>query len=255
MSEHVREELHGPVAVITVDRPPVNAYNREIRDGIHDAVARFDADPEVRAIVLTATGTVFSGGQDMEEPEVQAAGTVPYSVLRSFDRLCDALTHSATPTICAVNGSAVGGGLEVVLACDLRVAAASAKFGAVGAKMGLIASSQRLVRIVGEPQAKLLALTARRIDSARALEIGLVHEVVQGDSLLEHAIALGTEIAGNAPLSVARAKAAINRASEIPLADGLRLQREFFLELSQTDDHKEAVRAFREKRPPEFRNR
>lgn len=255
MSEHLREELHGPVAVITVDRPPVNAYNREIRDGIVDAVTRFEADPEVRAIVLTATGSVFSGGQDMEEPEVQAAGGIPYSVLRSFDRLCDTLNQVSKPTIAAVNGSAIGGGLEVVLSCDLRLAADTAKFGAVGAKMGLIASSQRLVRIVGEPQAKLMAFTARRLDAARALQTGLVHEVVPGGALLDHAIALGHEIAATAPLSIARAKAAINRASEVPLADGLRMQREFFLELSQTDDHKEAVRAFREKRPPEFRNR
>lgn len=255
MSEHLREELHGPVAVITVDRPPVNAYNREIRDGIVDAVARFEADPEVRVIVLTATGSVFSGGQDMEEPEVQAAGSIPYTVLRSFDRLCDALTTSSKPTIAAVNGSAIGGGLEVVLACDLRVAADTAKFGAVSAKMGLIASTQRLVRVVGEAQAKWMAFTARRLDAARALETGLVHEVVPGAELLQHVLALGHEIAGNAPISVARAKEAINRASEVPLADGLRMQREFFLELSLTEDHKEAVRAFREKRPPEFRNR
>ena len=255
MSEHLREELHGPVAVITVDKPPVNAYDRGVRDGIVAALDRFEADPEVRAIVLTATGKVFSGGQDMAEPEVQAAGGIPYSVLLSFDRLCDRLNHVAKPTICAINGSAIGGGLEVVLSCDLRISAASAKFGAAGVKMGLIASSQRLVRIVGEPHAKLLAFTARRIDAARALEIGLVHEVVADDALLEHALALGHEIAGNAPLSVARAKAAINRASEVPLAEGLRLQREYFLELSQTDDHREAMRAFREKRPPEFRNR
>lgn len=255
MSEHLREELHGPVGVITVDRPPVNAYNREIRDGIVDAVCRFEADPEVRAIVLTATGSVFSGGQDMEEPEVKAAGGIPYTVLRSFDRLCDTLNHASKPTIAAINGSAIGGGLEVVLACDLRIASTAAKFGAVGAKMGLIASSQRLVRIVGEPQAKLMTFTARRLDAARALETGLVHEVVAPAALLDHVLALGHEIALTAPLSIARAKAAINRASDVPLADGLRMQREFFLELSQTEDHKEAVRAFREKRPPEFRNR
>lgn len=255
MSDHLLEELHGPVAVITVNRPPVNAYNRAVRDGIVEAVARCEAEPEVRAIVLTATGTVFSGGQDLEEEEVAGADGIPYAVLRSFDRLCDTLNQSTKPTIAAVNGAAIGGGLEVVLSCDLRVAADTAKFGAAGAKMGLISSTQRLVRVVGEPQAKLLALTARRIDAARAAEIGLVHEVVPSDALLAHAIALGNEIAACAPLSVARAKAAINRASEVPLADGLRLQREFFLELSQSDDHKEAVRAFREKRPPEFRNR
>lgn len=255
MSEHLREELHGPVAVITVDRPPVNAYDAGIRDGITDAIGRYEADPEVRAIVLTGTGTVFSGGQDMEEPSVKAAGGIPYTVLRSFDRLCDALTASSKPTIAAINGSAIGGGLEVVLACDLRIAADTARFGAVGTKMGLIASTQRLVRVVGEPQAKLLAFTARRIDAARAERIGLVHEVVPGAALLDHVIALGHEIAETAPLSVARAKTAINRASDVPLADGLRMQREFFQELSLTDDHKEALRAFKEKRPPEFRGR
>lgn len=255
MSEHLRTELVGPVGVITVDRPPVNAYNREIRDGIVDAVARFDGDPAVRAIVLTATGSVFSGGQDMEEPEVQAAGGIPYSVLLNFDRLCDALTLSPKPTIAAVNGSAIGGGLEVVLSCDLRIAADTARFGAAGAKMGLISSTQRLVRVVGEAQARLLAFTARRLDAATAVSIGLVHEVVPDAGLLEAALALGQEIAQTAPLSVARAKQAINRAAELPLADGLRLQREYFLELSQTEDHQEAVRAFREKRTPEFRNR
>ena len=255
MSEHLRTELVGPIAVITIDRPPVNAYNREIRDGIVAAVARFDTDPAVRAIVLTATGSVFSSGQDLEEPEVQAAGGVPYSVLRSFDRLCDALTYSPKPTIAAVNGSAIGGGLEVVLSCDLRIAADTAKFAAVGAKLGLIASTQRLVRVVGEPQAKLLAFTARRLDAAAAAAVGLVHEVVPGADLLAAALALGGEIAQTAPLSIARAKQAINCASDLSLADGLRLQREFFLELSQTEDHQEAVRAFREKRTPEFRNR
>ena len=255
MSEHLRTEQFGPIAVITVDRPPVNAYNREIRDGIAAAVSRFELDPEVRAIVLTATGSVFSGGQDMEEPEVRAAGGIPYSVLRSFDRLCDALTHSPKPTIAAINGSAIGGGLEVVLSCDLRIAAASAKFGAVGARMGLIASTQRLVRVVGEPQAKLMAFTARRLDATAAAAVGLVHEVVPDADLLAAALALGSEIAQTAPLSIARAKQAINRASDVPLADGLRMQREFFLELSQTEDHREAVRAFREKRAPDFHSR
>lgn len=252
---HIQEELHGPVAVVTVDRPPVNAYNRAVREDIVAALDRCEADPEVRAVVLTATGKAFSGGQDMEDPEVVAAGGIPYTALSGFDGLCDRLTHCAKPTIAAVNGAAMGGGLEVVLACDLRIAADTAKFGAVATRMGLIASTQRLVRVVGEPQAKLLALTARRIDAARALEIGLVHEVVPAAALLEHAVALGHEIAANAPLSVARAKAAINRASEIPLADGLRMQREFFLELSKTDDHREALAAFREKRDPEFRSR
>ena len=243
------------MAVITIDRPPVNVLNREIRDGIVDAVARFEVDPAVRAIVLTATGSVFSGGQDMEEPEVRAAGGIPYSVLLSFDRLCDALAQSPKPTIAAVNGSAIGGGLEVVLSCDLRIAADTARFGAAGAKMGLISSTQRLVRVVGEPQAKLMAFTARRLDARAAATIGLVHEVVPAAGLLAAALALGEEIAQTAPLSVARAKQAINRAGDLSLADGLRLQREFFLELSQTEDHQEAMRAFREKRTPDFRNR
>ena len=255
MSEQLRTELVGPVAVITIDRPPVNARNGELRDSIVDAVARFEVDPAVRAIVLTATGSVFSGGQDLEEPAVQAAGGVPYWVLRSFDRLCDALTHSPKPTIAAINGAAIGGGLEVALACDLRIAAATATFGAVGAKMGLIASTQRLVRIVGEPQAKLMVLTARRLDATAAAAVGLVHEVVSGADLLATALALGGEIAQGAPLSIARAKQALNSAADLSLADGLRLQREFFLELSQTDDHQEALRAFREKRLPEFRSR
>ena len=255
MSGQLRSEVFGPVAVITIDRPPVNVLNREIRDGIVDAVARFELDPAVRAIVLTATGSVFSGGQDMEEPAVQAAGGIPYSVLRSFDRLCDALTYSPKPTIAAINGAAIGGGLEVVLSCDLRIAATTAKFGAVGAKMGLISSTQRLVRIVGEPQAKLLVLTARRLDAAAAAAIGLVHEVVPAADLLAAALTLGGEIAQGAPLSIARAKQALNSAADLTLADGLRLQREFFLELSQTEDHQEAVRAFREKRLPEFHNR
>lgn len=255
MSGQVLAELHGAVGVITVDRPPVNAYDAATRDGIVAALARFEANPEVRAIVLTATGTVFSAGQDIDEESVHAGGGIPYSVLRGFDQLCNALTFSPKPTIAAINGAAIGGGLEVVLACDLRVAVDTAKLAAVGVKMGLLSSSQRLVRVVGEPQARLMAFTARRVGAARALEIGLVHEVVPAADLLEHALALGREIAANAPLSVAHAKTAIQRATEVPLLDGLRFQRELFLELSQTEDHAEAVRAFREKRPPEFHGR
>jgi enoyl-CoA hydratase len=226
----------------------VNALNTELRALARNALDELRDDPEIRVVVVTGAGRCFSAGQDFAE----ATDGISLELVTDFDELCDALASFPKPTIAAVNGPAVGGGLEVALCCDLRVASEQARFAAASASVGLIASTQRLVRIVGEAQAKRLIFTGESIGAHEAVRIGLAHEAVPHDSLAERASALASTVASKAPLALSLSKDAIHKASDLPLDEGSRLQRRYFARLAQTDDHREALRAFDEKRAPRF---
>ncbi len=247
----------GAVRIIRLNRPEsVNAINDEIRFGLPAALQEADADNDVRVIVLhggDARG--FCAGADIKEsrPPESAISTRQRHAnnpwIESFDR-------TGKPTIAAVHGFCMGGGMEIALGCDIRIASRDAVFSLPETALGLIpgaGGTQRLPRIVGYGRALDLLLTGDRIDAEEAYRIGLVTRLVPDrEELLGAAIALAETIARRAPAATLLAKEALRSGSDLPLGAGLALERNLFALLSATDDKLEAARAFKEKRPPVF---
>jgi enoyl-CoA hydratase len=257
--ENLLLERRGAVALVTVSRPEkYNALNRETLGELEDCFRRLAEDGTARAVVVTGAGEkAFVSGADVAELAVlDARGAEEISSYGQsvFHRVAG-LTK---PVIAAVNGFALGGGLELALACHLRVASENAKLGLPEVGLGIIpgyGGTQRLVRLVGYGRALELIVTARAIDAPEAARIGLVNEVVPAEKLLEHCLALGERIARNAPLAVAAALEAALRGSEMPLDAGLRLESALFGVVGSTEDMHEGLKAFLEKRKPAFRGK
>jgi enoyl-CoA hydratase/carnithine racemase len=199
----------------------------------------------------------FCAGADLKERAAMAPDEVT-AFLGQLRRLNDGVAALRCPVIAAINGAAMGGGLELALACDLRLVAADASMGLTETSLAIIpgaGGTQRLPRIVGMARAKELIFTARRIDADEALRIGLVNEVVPRSRLLERAREIADEIAHNSPLAVAQAKRSVNRGIERPLEQALAIEQECYAPLLKTADRLEALKAFTEKRKPEFTGR
>ncbi len=244
MSETIRvERPEAHVGRVVIANPPSNALGDGPRPQLIAALRAFDADTEIRAIVLTGAGRLFCAGDDIRE--VAARGPRMAASLAEFQTLYDLVERVRPPVIAAVNGPAFGGGLELALACDLRIAAASAQFSASSVNMGLMASAQRLPRLIGEARAKAMLLTGQPVDAAAALSAGLVMAVHDDDALQGAALDLARHIASRAPLSVETIKRTIRgdvRADDVAA-------------LVASADHREAFTAFLEKRPPRFNRR
>ena len=258
--EHPAAGPEGPldgVALVTLDRPEaLNALSFRLVAELADALEALDGDADVRAIVLTGAGSrAFAAGADIREmadgtPETLAAEG-------SFDRW-DTVGRLRTPLIAAVRGFALGGGCELAMACDMIVAADTATFGQPEVKIGVIpgaGGTQRLVRAIGKAKAMELVLTGRSIDAREAERLGLVTQVVEPDQTVPAALELAGRIAALPPLAVRAAKEAIARADELPLSAGLAWERQAFLGLFATDDQKEGMAAFLEKRPARWTGR
>jgi enoyl-CoA hydratase len=242
----------GEVGLVTIRNPPMNVLTAEVRAGLADALAAVRSDSGLRALILTGAGDrAFCAGADLREE-----GELTPETLRRFlveDReTYDALEAVSVPVIAAVNGYCFGGGLELALACDIRVAAEGARFCAPGARIGLVANTARLTRLLGPGRAKELVLTARVLSAAEAERAGMVSDVVPSEHLMEAAGRLAEMIAANAPLAVAAAKRVI-AASSGEFQKALRLELEAFAEMTATRDHKIAVEAFFAKQKPVFR--
>lgn len=254
----VLAERRGAVAVVTVNRPDRrNALSTEVRSALLDRLAELNADATVRAVVITGAGDrAFISGADIAEFATRTQEQQGRAM--EGPRVYDAVAHLAKPTIAAINGACLGGGLEVAMACDVRIAATAARFGQPEVKLGIIpggGATQRLPRIVGEGNALRLILTGDLIDAAEAHRIGLVTDVVTAEELLPSAVALAGRIAANAPLAVAAARDAVRRALDLPLGDGLAMERAHFLGVFASSDRSEGMRAFLEKRPARFEGR
>ncbi len=253
-TDPVRTDRHGPVALVTITHPPVNAISRAVAAGIVEALNEAEADPACRALVLTAEGDrYFSAGADLTE----LAGDGPADLVGSIE-VTGRLEGSRLPVIAAVNGIAYGGGCEIALACDLRICAEDARFGQPEIKLGFIpgwGGTQRLPRLVGRGPALEMLLTGDPIDAARALSCGLVTRVVPGARLGEEALALAGLLAQRPPLAVAAVKRAVHQGADGSLAGGLRLEREEFARVLGSEDAREGFSAFLEKRPPTWRGR
>ena len=247
-------EKRGAIAHLALSRPERdNAIDARTLRELADCCQSLAADDDVRAVILSAQGTVFSSGWD----RTILAGESP----RAADIPGDAfacLAELSRPVVCALNGDALSAGLELALVCDVRIAAEGARFGFPETAMGLIpmgGGSQRLPRLVGRGRALEMILTAEPIDAQEALAIGLVSAVVAGDALMAEAEAVAGRIAGQGPLAVRYAKEAIARGLEMTLEQALRYETDLTVILQTTEDRAEGVRAFLEKRKPEFEGR
>lgn len=249
-------ETRGRVGLLTLNRPQaLNALSPELLGKILAALTAFDADPAIGAVVLSGSARVFAAGADIRS---MAEASSAEMRANGFVEMFAALRQIQKPLIAAVSGFALGGGCELALACDLIVASESARFGLPEVTIGVIpggGGTQRLARAVGKTLAMEMVLNNRQLTAAEALQLGLVNRVVPVERFLDESLALAAEIASRAPLAVAAAKAAVNQAFELPLADGLTAERERFYALFDSADQKEGMRAFLEKRKPDWQGR
>ncbi len=242
------------VALVTIDRPEVrNALDAATIAQLVDAFEALDADPECRCIVVTGAGErAFAAGGDIREMAEETAGW-----LLASDRFArwERLSRVRTPTIAAVRGVALGGGCEIAMSCDMLVAADDAVFGQPELRLGIMpgaGGTQRLTRAIGKARAMELILTGRNMTASEADAHGLVTRLVPAADVVQSALDLAAQVAAMPPLAVAAAVEAIRAAQELPLHEGLALERRLFYLLFATEDQKEGMQAFLEKRPPRW---
>ncbi|WP_125609730.1 enoyl-CoA hydratase [Specibacter cremeus] len=249
-------ERNGRVGVITLNRPQaLNALNDRLGHEIVAAAREFDADPGIGAIVITGSKKAFAAGADIKE---MAEKSLADMYLSNWFSAWDELARVRTPMIAAVAGHALGGGCELAMIADFIIAADNASFGQPEIKLGVIpgmGGSQRLTRAIGKAKAMEMVLTGRTMGAEEAERAGLVARVVPVDDLLDTALATAATIASMSKPVAMIAKEAVNAAFETPLAAGVQLERRYIYACFATDDQKEGMAAFVEKRKPEFRHR
>jgi len=253
------ERADGGVVWVILNRPDArNALSRAVNGELARLAGELDADPTVRAVVITGAGDkAFCAGADLKERRgVPAAASGPYIV--AISGAINAFARLGKPTIAAMNGSAYGGGLELALACDFRICVEGAEMGLTEVRLGIMpgaGGSQRLPRLIGVAAAKEMIMLGRRVGAARARELGLVSAVVPAGELRPAVEAMLAELAGCAPLSVAMAKRAIERGIDVPIDEGLRIERECYDVTLFSEDRDEGLRAFAEKRKPRYQGK
>ena len=254
MPEFIIVETHGRVGLIRINRPQaLNALCDELMEELGAQLLAFDADPAIGAIVLTGSEKAFAAGADIKQMKDRS---YPAVLLDDFIARWETILRVKKPVIAAVAGFALGGGCELAMMCDMIVAADTAKFGQPEINLGVIpgaGGSQRLTRAVGKSKAMDQILTARMMDAAEAERSNLVSRVFPAADLVAEAIKIGDKIASLSPVAVVLAKQAINRAFETTLGEGIRAERSLFLSLFGTEDQREGMAAFVEKRKPSFR--
>ena len=249
----IREERDGAVSTLTIDHPPANAISNAVVGGLAEGLERAEADESCHALVITGAGPkFFSAGADITE-----FGAGDSSLGGAVD-LTLRLERSRLPIVAAVNGVAFGGGCELSLACDVRIAARSARFGQPEIKLGIMpgwGGTQRLPRLIGRARASELLLTGDHIDADSALQLGLVAEVVEDGGLAEAAARWAQLLGSRAPRALAAIKRAMNDGAQLPIADALALEQREFAELFGTEDAAEGISAFLQKRQPVWKGR
>ena len=254
----IKYETTGPIGYVTINRPEaLNALNRTVLEELFDVFNRIENDKNVRAVILTGEGRSFVAGADivqmsqMTVPEGREFASYGQKVMNFIEKI-------ETPVIAAVNGFALGGGCELAMACDFRIASSKDKFGQPEVGLGItpgFGGTQRLSKLVGKGMAKMLILTADTIGAEEALRIGLVEKVVDPEQLMPVCEEIAGKIASKAPIAVSMAKTCINKGYHLDLFSGSALEAEAFGGCFGTEDQKEGMKAFIEKRPAEFKNR
>jgi enoyl-CoA hydratase len=258
MAETILVEREGRVAIITVNRPDkLNALNDQVRNDMLAALAEIETDDAVGVVVITGAGEKsFIAGADIGE----FAGRTPFDqrhAMRS-PRIFDIMSSFPKPVIAMINGFCLGGGCELALSCDFRIASEKARFGQPEIKLGLIpggGGTQRLPRLVGTGQALRLILSGDMIDAAEAKQIGLVEMVVPAEELRAKTLELANRIAGMSPLTLKVAKEAVRASEKMTVDEGVNYERDLFCLCFSTADKEEGVKAFLEKRPAQWTGR
>jgi enoyl-CoA hydratase len=254
--ETVLFEKRGKVGLITLNRPhALNALNAQLISELNQTLDQCEADPDIHAMVLTGSEKAFAAGADIKEMKDKSFGDV---ILNDFIAPWERLSRCRKPVIAAVSGYALGGGCEIAMMCDFIIASETARFGQPEIMLGVIPGSggtQRLTHFIGKSKAMDLCLTGRNMNADEAERCGLVSRVVPAAELLNEALKAAEKIASFSLPAVMTAKEAVNRAFETTLAEGIRFERRVFQALFATEDQKEGMAAFAEKRPPQFKNR
>lgn len=261
--ETIQVETESGIGHIVLNRPTkLNAQNPLMGVELREAFARLAADGEVRVVILSGAGErAFSVGADIGEYSAGAwnandGGQMWAHFSQMAESYADALAQLPKPTIAAVRGYALGAGLELALCCDVRLAAADAKFGFPEVKLGIfpgMGGTQRLPRLVGPARAKDMIFSGEMVNADQALQMGLVSEVVAPEALLEESRRMAERLKVGAPLAIAAAKSAIDRGADLPLPQALQLERDLFAFICTSEDSREGARAFAEKREPRFK--
>jgi len=254
--QHLIVETKGRVGVIGLNRPQaLNALNAVLMSELSASLDVFEADAAIGCVVITGSEKAFAAGADIKE---MVGKSYLDAFMGDFAGTWDRVAHARKPVIAAVAGFALGGGCELAMQCDLIIAAENAKFGQPEIKLGVIpgiGGTQRLTRAIGKAKAMDLILTGRTMDAAEAERCGLVARVVPLAELMNEAMKAADTIAAMSLPSVMAAKEAVNRAFEMSLAEGVAFERRMFHALFATEDQKEGMAAFMEKRPAHFKNR
>ena len=254
--ERIQTEITGKIGILTINYPPVNSMGYQTIKELGEGIESLQARQETKVLVVTGAGKFFVGGADINELRELTPATVgDFDALTS--KVLGSIARSSKPVICAMNGTAVGGGLELALACDIRLVVEGAKLGFPEIKLGLMpgaGGTQRLPRIVGVGRAKELIFTGRLITAEEALRLGIVEKVVTPERLTEETLNLAETIAKMSAVAIRTIKTSIMEGIEMPLAEAIELDHKHFAFLMGTEDKAEGVAAFLEKRSPSFKD-
>ena len=262
--QYIRTEVADKVAVLTIDHPPVNSFNKQVVTELDQAIDELLADDEVKAIVITGGGTnAFVAGADI--PEIKGLLDKPendYAVAREFIERGQGVNlkieKAPKPIIAAINGFCLGGGLELAMACHMRICSDRARLGQPEINLGIIpgwGGTQRLARLAGKGKAIELILTGDMVTAQDAYRLGLVNKVVPAGAVLKEARGLARKIVSKSKFPISAALRAISEGLQVTIEDGLRIEADQFVSLAGTEDIREGVVAFLEKRQPQFKDK
>lgn len=253
-------EVSEGVAVITLNRPEtLNSFNEAMHQSLHTALDSAASDPQVRAVLLTGAGRGFCAGQDLSDPMVKPADPMPnlgHVIESYYNKTVKRIYNMEKPTVCAVNGIAAGAGANIPLACDFVIAAKSAKFVQAFCKIGLIpdsAGTWLLPRLIGLARAKQLAMLGNPLSADQAVDWGLIFKTVEYEVLKEESFAFAMQLATQPTLALTKTKQALDMSFENSIEEQLEVEREMQTHLGQSEDYKEGVNAFIEKRQPNYK--
>lgn len=254
-AQAVRVELHGMVALVTLDRPPVNALDRRTRTEIIEVFDAISQSDDIRAAVLTGAGKAFCAGADLKDrPDPEKPGDF-LEHNRITRETGNAIRECSKPVIAAVNGAALGAGLGLMSACDIFYAAEEAVFGMPEINVGLAGGASMLHSLFGRSTTRRMFFTGVRLTAAELKDRSIIEEVTSAADLVPTAMAVAQDIASKAPLAMVYAKQAANMVENMPQRDAYRLEQNYTMALSKTEDAQEARQAFLEKRQPVFKGR
>ena len=249
----IRVEVADYIAVVTIDRPPVNAQNATFRDELTHAFDGFNDREDVRVAILTGSGNMFSAGADLKERPNKDEPGAYWQHARKVRECANSIRECFKPVICAVNGPALGAGAGLMAACDIIIASDNATIGMPEIDIGLAGGAAMLQRLVGGSTGRLMFFTGRRLPAAELYRQGAISAVVPREQLMEEAMGIARDIASKSPTGIRYAKLSYNTTANMPQRDGYRFEQNATHALSFTEDAQEAQAAFREKRKPVFK--